>query len=122
MKTKWYFVQFKKINRSIERAALCLALITLSVALPAEAENDKTTIISFDVPGASTAPFTGTQPTSITPAGEVLGLYFDANLGTHGFLRAINGDITTFDVPGAGIGPFQGPVPTSVTPAGAITG
>jgi hypothetical protein len=46
------------------------------------------TVTTFDVPGAGTIPYSnqGTVPLGITPAGEIMGRYIDANGRTHGFL------------------------------------
>jgi hypothetical protein len=44
------------------------------------------TFITFDAPGAGTSPLQGTAPLGITPAGEIMGLYVDANRLVHGFL------------------------------------
>ena len=55
-------------------------------------------------------------PTSINPAGDITGSYFDST-GGHGFIRDRQGTITTFDAPGS-----TGTSPTSINPAGEITG
>jgi hypothetical protein len=65
-------------------------------------------ITTFDVPGAGTGPFQGTETSGINSAGTVTGEYLVASNVWHSFVRAPNGTITTFDVPGAGTGPFQG--------------
>jgi outer membrane protein assembly factor BamB len=46
------------------------------------------TVTTFDVPGAGAVhnKNQGTVPLGITPAGEIMGLYIDANSATHGFL------------------------------------
>jgi uncharacterized membrane protein len=51
-------------------------------------------LITFDVPGASE----GTVAMGITPKGEVVGYYGDANEVTQGFVRKADGEITTFMV------------------------
>jgi predicted membrane protein len=80
------------------------------------------TIITFDVPGAGTAPGQGTIPFPINPAGAIAGRYIDAGDVRHGFVRAADGTITTFDAPGAGTGPGQGTRVLSMNPGGAIAG
>src|SRR5437762_2142498 len=82
-------------------------------------------IITFDAPGAGTGPNQGTVPEDINPAETISGIYRNASLVNHGFVRAPNGAVTTFDVPGGGTGPFQGTGMSSVdclNPAGAIVG
>lgn len=83
-------------------------------------------LITFDVPGASSAAgtFDGTFPTSINNEGAITGNYIDSRDLIHGFLRSPAGEFTTFDAPGAssvaasGYGTF----PESINEAGAITG
>jgi hypothetical protein len=108
------------------RAALtfCLGLCTLGLGPSANAQDHKATFITIDAPGASPAPFYGTEAYAITPAGEIMGNYVDATSLVHGFLRSKDGAFTTIDAPGAGseVGSFQGTIPESITPAGAIAG
>ena len=80
------------------------------------------TITVFDVPGAGTGPFQGTDVAGINPAGVTEGSYVDSSGVGHGFVRSPSGAITTFDVPGAGTGSGQGTFPANINPAGAITG
>jgi hypothetical protein len=103
-------------------ATSLLALFTFGLGLSAKTQDHKPTIITFDAPGATPAPFFGTQPDAINPAGVITGYYFDASVVGHGFLRDAGGTITTFDVPGAGTGNFQGTFALSINPAGAIAG
>ena len=56
-------------------------------------------IITFDVPGAGTGSFQGTNAAAIDHGGTVTGYYIDANGMVHGFIRARNGAITPFDAP-----------------------
>ena len=67
------------------------------------------TITNYDVPGAGTGMYQGTNACwfipawgGINPAGTVTGFYADSNNVYHGFLRTREGEITTFDAPGAG--------------------
>jgi hypothetical protein len=53
-------------------------------------------ISAFDAPDA----VNGTQAMAISPTGAIVGIYTDANLRNHGFLRTSNGAFTTFDPPG----------------------
>jgi hypothetical protein len=68
---------------------------------------------SFDAVGSA-----DTEPVSINPAGEISGVYSDANQLEHGFLREPDGAITSFDVPDSSAGTFV----TGMTPSGEITG
>ena len=70
------------------------------------------TFIIFDPPGA-----TFTLPSAITPAGVIIGSYFDAGGVSHGFLRTPGGTFTTFDPPVS-----ASTTATSTTPSGVITG
>jgi hypothetical protein len=81
-------------------------------------------ITSFDAPGADMTPGTGngTFGVSLTPNGEIEGVYVDASGVLHGFVRSNEGTFTTFDVPSAGTGPGQGTLPESNNTVGAITG
>jgi hypothetical protein len=80
------------------------------------------TFITFDPPGG---PARDMLPSGINPAGAVTGTYVDANLVSHGFLRARDGTFTTIDPPGsigAYVGNYFGLVGPPINPAGAITG
>jgi len=79
------------------------------------------TITVFDVPGAGTGEFQGTEPGGINQAGTIEGAYVDDNGVSHGFLRAANGNITTYDVPGGGTGPGQGTQNGNINALGEIT-
>ena len=80
------------------------------------------TFIQFDLPGAGTDPFEGTQPGGINLWGMISGMTIDPNGVAHGFLRAPNGKIIVFDAPGAGTGAGQGTAPQSINQLGEITG
>jgi predicted membrane protein len=95
--------------------AISLFLTTISFSQAA-------TIITFDVPGAGTGPFLGTQPLAINMEGVITGFYSDASNALHGFVRATNGAITSFDVPGGGTGPDEGTSPRCINPGGVIAG
>jgi probable HAF family extracellular repeat protein len=55
-------------------------------------------------------------------AGDVAGMYTDANNTVRGFMRAVNGTVTPFSVTGAGTGKDQGTFPTCINGAGEIAG
>src|SRR5438270_1358222 len=84
------------------RMALCLVLCTLGLGLSVNAGGTKTTITTFDAPGAGTAAGQGTFPSGVNPSGAITGFTRDANSARHGFLRALDGTVTIFDAPGAG--------------------
>ena len=78
--------------------------------------------ITFDAPGAVSAPDQGTFSAQINNLGLIVGNYVDANGVNHGFVRYPNGSITTFDVPGGGTGPNEGTVPNGITDTGVVVG
>src|SRR5215467_2962396 len=119
MKTKNMTTPYlrKSIGRSPWALAICLTLVTLGLGLSVNAQERKTTFITFDAPGAGTGPFQGTLGIAINPAGAITGQYLDASSLYHGFLRDPDGVLTTIDVPGA-----RQTFPYSINPAGAIAG
>src|SRR2546430_16700002 len=104
------FAQLHPLAWRKRALALCLALCALGLNLSVSAQEPKFT--TFDVAGSS-----GTNPSSINPAGVITGYYLDTRTVRHGFLRAPDGTITTFDPPGSGW-----TSPSSINPTGAITG
>jgi len=98
-----------------------ISLITPGYVLSANANERKTAIITFDVPGVViTGPFQGTLGLAINPQGTITGS-FDSN-GNHGYVRARDGTFITFDAPGAGTASGLGTQAYSINPAGTITG
>ncbi len=89
-------------------AGMLLALLAIAAQPSAWGQ----TFTTFDPAGSQ-----GTTSTSINPAGQIAGNYFDANFATHGFVRAADGAITSFDAP-ASIATF----PVAITPQGSIVG
>lgn len=83
-------------------------------------------VTNFDAAGAGSSPpagsVQGTIPTAIDTAGDVAGVYIDANNGYHGFLRASDGTITEFDAPGASTAKNRGTAPLAINDAGQIVG
>ena len=90
---------------------------------------------SFDAPGAFATGHSGlssgTVPTSIDTAGDVVGSYTDSTQVRHGFIRTASGTITVFDAPGATTtsqsgsigGTISGTMPIHIDPTGSyITG
>src|SRR4029077_2025395 len=112
------------------RMAFCLVLCTLGLGLSANAGGTKTTITTFDAPGAGTAPGQGTFANALNDSGVITGFIRDANAARHGFLRAPDGTFIIFDDPNAGtcsfscgtIGNGQGTRAYAINPAGEIVG
>src|SRR5260370_29152375 len=83
------------------RRHLALFLLTLKVSfvLAAVAPNalasENATFATIDFPGG-----TSTSALDISPTGEIVGSYNDAN-GTHGFLLSRSGEFTSIDIAGA---------------------
>lgn len=96
---------------------IALSLLAAGLAMPALSQPGKPTIIEFDVPGAATGAYQGTQPWMINALGMVVGVYTLPSGGANGFVRAPDGTFTTFAVPGAAI-----TVPVSINSKGQITG
>jgi hypothetical protein len=105
----------KSIGRLPWALVVCLTLATLGLSLSANAQERRTTFITFDAPGAI-----GTAAYAINPAGEIAGQYVDLSGVYHGLVRARNGAITEFDAPGAGTGPGQGTAVRGINPEGAF--
>jgi hypothetical protein len=110
--------------------AVCLVVCTLGLCLSVNAAEKKTTITTFDAPGAGTAAGQGTFANGMNAPGEIVGFIRDANGARHAFLRARDGTFTMFDDPNAGtcstscrtIGDGQGTRAYAINPAGEITG
>jgi probable HAF family extracellular repeat protein len=76
--------------------------------------------ISFEAPGAGSAPGQGTEATNVNSEGTVIGLWIDNNKVFHGFFRSSGGALMSFDVPDAqGTFPSIGP---ALSPLGVSTG
>jgi hypothetical protein len=79
--------------------------------------------ITFDAVFSPSSPCcTWTFPTSINPAGEIVGFDNDFRSVNHGFLRVTNSTITLFDAPGSGSTFGQGTFAAGVNPGGLVTG
>jgi hypothetical protein len=83
----------------------------------------------IDAPSAGNVPsnggfsFGGTIAIGIDTAGDIAGIYADANSVFHGYVRTASGTITQFDVTGVvAAGLFPGTVPTSMNAAGDVGG
>jgi uncharacterized membrane protein len=99
-----------------------LGLLMLGLVLTASAQ--KTSIITFDAPGADTKPGdnNGTYSSAINASGAITGSYQDTNSAFHGFLRSPEGKFTTFEAPGADTGAYNGTSPAAINDLGVITG
>jgi hypothetical protein len=93
-----------------------VSLITAGFVLSANANERKTTIITFDVPGAGTGAGQGTEGLAISNNGTITGVYADSGYVLHGYVLPRNGAFMTFDAPG------YLTIPWSINPAGTITG
>ena len=110
--------------------ALWLVLCALGLGLSVNAGEKKTTITTFDAPGAGTAGGQGTFANGMNNPGAIVGFIRDANVARHAFLRAPDGTFTIFDDPNAGtcsascgsIGNGQGTRAYAINPAGDIVG
>jgi hypothetical protein len=104
--------------------ALCLIACLLGLGLVAQAQ--KTSLITFDAPGADTTPgdYNGTYPSSINAWGVIAGSYQSADTVFHGFLHTPGGEFITFQAPGADTtaGSYNGTSPSSINDLGVIAG
>ena len=98
-------------SRTMLRTTALMLFAALAIAAESSAWGQ--TFTTFDPPGAQ-----GTSPVSINPAGQIVGIYFDADFATHGFVRATDGGIISFDAPGA----VYGTNPVAITPQGSVVG
>ncbi len=75
------------------------------------------------VPSSGGFSFGGTIAVGIDTAGDIAGIYTDANSVFHGYVRTASGTITQFDVTGVvAAGLFPGTVPTGMNTAGDVGG
>src|SRR5215472_4201950 len=102
--------------------AFAVSLATSGFVLCANASERKTTIITFDAPGAGTDSGQGTIGFDNSPNGTITGWYFDSGNAVHGYVRARDGTFIKFDAPGAGTGSGQGTDAVGINPTGTITG
>jgi uncharacterized membrane protein len=94
-----------------------LAIASLAVVGFASAAHAQTVVDVFDVPNAI-----GTYPVAINAAGEIAGIYYDASVVSHGFVRTHRGNVTTFDPPGAGVDSNHETHVTALSPSGRAIG
>src|ERR1043166_6954321 len=101
----------KTTIRKIWRLGI-LSLVALNLLLGGSpAAPNEPTFTTIDVPGAI---FTVAE--GINPAGEIVGIYTDANGVDHGFLLR-QGSFTTIDFPGA-----TSTLAVGINPAGELVG
>jgi len=109
---------------SMLRLVLAVAILFALFAVQAPAQEPNGKFITFDVDGASTLPYLGTQPYANNNFGMAVGYYTDTNIVPHGFFRTPKGEIVSFDAPGADLttGADHGTVAYAVNNWGAIAG
>lgn len=100
------------------KAVLAVCLGSCALALGGSANGQESTLITFDAPGAGTGSLQGTEPTAITPRGEVMGTVVTATTD-NSFVRHADGTLITFSAPGA---VTQGTIAFAINPQGTIVG
>lgn len=107
-------------RRSLPLSNVLLSLVLFaSLAIAAQARAQK--LIKFDAPGAGTDSWQGTVSVAINLQGTILGTFVDANWGTHGYMRTLEGEFATFDAPGAD--PVNGcTCPNAINNFGVVVG
>src|SRR6516225_4797962 len=75
--------------------AFAVSLVTSGFVLSANANERKTTIITFEVPGAGTGAFEGTYGYAISSNGAITGPYTSSGIVNHGYVRARDGSFIT---------------------------
>jgi hypothetical protein len=106
----------QNIRKLLKLVAL-IASVLLTSAAPAQTSvasstpNSKAVFTSFDFPGA-----VNTQATAITPSGDIVGRYLNADGSQHGFLLSA-GKFKSIDVPNATLTDL-----TWINPRGQIVG
>ena len=113
---------------------LILTLLSVGLAVPALAQPGKPTFAEFDAPGAGKTWSAvcanaflgflgcGTTPLANNDLGLVVGVYSDAKVVLHGFLRTPDGRIVSLDAPGAGVEAGQGTAAYAINDLGVIAG
>lgn len=85
--------------------------------------SDGTGLLNGNGPNPSgTASYGNFLGNAVNPAGEIVGIFTDGNYVFHGFLRAVNGNITTIDGPTAGTSAEQGTGALAINASGIIAG
>jgi len=107
-------------RRSLPLSNVLLTLVLFaSLAIAVQAQGQK--LIKFDAPGAGTDSWQGTISVAINLQGTILGNFVDANWGTHGYVRTLEGEFATFDAPGAD--PVNGcTCPNAINNFGVVVG
>ena len=80
-----------------------------------------TAITAFDAPDANQAMYSGTVALAIDQAGDVAGVYEDANKAFHAYVRSASGKMSEFDGP-TGNGEPQATIPIGFDTAGDLAG
>jgi hypothetical protein len=91
----------QKAHRSKSKGLCGIAVLCclfFAYAIPAQGtESSSGAFTVIDATGAGTSTYQGTVATAIDTAGDVAGVYLDANKKEHAFVRSASGAITTFD-------------------------
>lgn len=132
--SRFFSFNFKQIKFGLSRpwavkTSLFVAIFGLMLpvactqpAWSAEAPATSSSIVSFDAPDAVAAMYRGTIALAIDNAGDVAGVYSDANNVVHSFVRSEAGVITEFDGPEVNSTPGQATVPIGFDAAGDLAG
>lgn len=111
-----------QVFRRLRRCGL-IALLCLAVLLPAELRaSDNANVSVFDAPGAQAGMRRGTRVIAIDAAGDIAGVYSDANDVLRSYLRAPNGTITEFEPPVTNGHSSLGSSPVGFDAAGDLLG
>jgi hypothetical protein len=117
--------------RTLNCITLCLVVCTLGLPFSAGAGGPPPNhIVTFDAPGAGTAPGQGTVAFGLNLSGTIVGFFRDTNSARHGFLRTPFGTFIRVDDPAAGtcsancgaIGDGQGTRGYSINLFGKVAG
>jgi hypothetical protein len=114
---------FKAIQISNLRLNLVAGLVVATaIGLASAGASAQTGFTTIDATGAGTGAEQGTAVTAVDAAGDIAGIYIDANNALHCFVRPAGGAISNCDVSGAGSSVGEGTFPTTINTSGVIAG
>jgi hypothetical protein len=93
----------------------CAGMLLMGAAQYGAAQGG--TFITFDAPGTL-----GTTAEGINSSGTVAGVYYDAQLSNHGFIRDSSGNFTIVDEPDAAQGAYLGTTVLAINDSGEVAG